>query len=128
MKSKRSNEGYLFVDHRNSPGLTEAQTVAAGRPATAARGLFEAPTYTCSHCQYVVVMNPNRQRERAYCSKCDHYVCDGCGALKAMTGACLPMEKVFDEAMEQHVQAQQNGLVFIPTITTMPEPPQTAGG
>lgn len=111
MKSKRSHEGYLMVDNRNSPGLPDAVTIAAGRPLTAANGLFEAPTYTCSHCQYVVVMNPNRQRERAYCSKCDHYLCDGCGAVKALNGVCLTMEEVFDNVQEQVVRAEQSGII-----------------
>lgn len=113
MKSKRSHEGYLFIDHRNSPGLTEAQTVAAGRPVGAATGLFEAPTYTCSHCQYVVVMHPNRQRERAYCAKCDHYICDACGVVKALNGECRPMEKIFDQVMEQAVRVQQSGSIIL---------------
>lgn len=115
MNSKRSHEGYLFVDHRNSPGLSEAMTLAAGRPASAAGGLFEAATYTCSHCQSIVVIEPKRTRERAYCAKCDHYICDACGVLKAQNGECRPMEKVFDEALEQAVQAQQSGCIILST-------------
>jgi hypothetical protein len=111
MKSKRSHEGYLFVDHRNSPGLSEEVTLAAGRPLSAATGLFEAPTFTCSHCQVVVVINPLRNRERAYCAKCDHYLCDACGVVKAQNGECRSMEQVFDEALEQAVLSQQSGVI-----------------
>lgn len=100
-----------MVDNRNSPGLPDAVTIAAGRPLIAGRGLFEAPTYTCSHCQVVVVINPNRQRERAYCSKCDHYICDGCGALKVKTG-CVTMDQVFYETQESAVRAEQRGIIL----------------
>ncbi len=98
MKTKRRHEGYLLVDHRNSPGVPDAQAIATGLPIGAGRGVFEAATYTCSHCQVVVVINPLRTRDREYCSKCDHYICDRCGAIKAATGECRTMQEVFDEA------------------------------
>ena len=54
-------ESFLIVDDRLSGG-----------------GLFEAATTTCSHCQRIVVLNPDRTRERGYCRKCVHYICDEC--------------------------------------------------
>lgn len=99
MASKRSHEGYLLIDHRNSPGLTDAEVAKAGLPIGAGRGLFEAPTFTCSHCQSVVVLNPLRTRDRGYCRKCDHYVCDTCTTALSASGICKPFKEVIYEAM-----------------------------
>jgi hypothetical protein len=99
MSSLRRREGYLLIDNRASVGVPESMLAAAGLPLIAGRGLFEAPTYTCSHCQAVVVMNPARTRERAYCRGCDHYLCDGCGALRAQTMTCKTFNQVIDEVL-----------------------------
>lgn len=75
-------EGYLFVDHRASPGLPEDVARFMGMdPALAKEGkLFEAATLTCAHCKTVVMKNPKRMRPRASCMKCGgKYLCDGCG-------------------------------------------------
>lgn len=103
MRSQRSKEGWLLLDNRESPGVSDdlLRTVSPGLPPGAGRGLFEAPTITCSHCQTVVVLNPLRTRDRAYCQKCDHYLCDGCGAALAASGVCTPFVQVIEEAQEQ---------------------------
>ena len=97
MGSKLSKEGYFMADHRDSPGLSSVMEHAAGLPPGAGRGMFEAPTCTCSHCCRVVVLNPLRRRDRAYCSKCDRYICDGCGAPMAVLGECRSIERIVDE-------------------------------
>jgi hypothetical protein len=97
MKSLRNHEGYFLLDHRATSAVPDELVIAAGLPAGAGRGLFEAPTYTCRHCQAVVVMNPNRSRERAYCRGCDHLICDGCGAERARTGECKTFNQKVDE-------------------------------
>jgi len=115
MKSKRSHEGYILFDHSNSPGLPDDVARKAGLPVGAGRGLFEAPTITCSHCQTVLVINPLRNREREYCRKCDHYICDGCGAAIKAGGECKTMAQVFDEVCEDAIRDQQltrSGLLF----------------
>lgn len=66
MSSKRRQEGYLLIDHRNSPGM----------PLVPGGTVFESATITCCHCQTVVILNPDRTRPRGYCQKCDHYICD----------------------------------------------------
>jgi hypothetical protein len=72
-------QGYLHIDHSASPGLTENEVRRMGLPTEAAKlKVFEADTLTCSHCKSVVVKNPNRIRERGYCRKCTHFVCDYC--------------------------------------------------
>lgn len=79
---QRSNEGYLMLDHRASPGLTEAEARRLGYdPQSVREGrLLETATYTCPHfpCGTIVILNPNRQRERAFCRSCNAYICDNC--------------------------------------------------
>ena len=89
-----------MIDNRNSPGMPDEVVLKAGLPVGAGRGMFEAPTITCSHCQAVVVLNPLRNRERAYCAKCDHYLCDSCGAIKAQTGICKTFNQIIEEVQE----------------------------
>ena len=99
MLSQRDKEGYFMLDHSQTQGLSDAAVAEAGLPLGAGRGLFEAPTYTCSHCQTVVVLNPKRNRERAFCRGCDHHICDNCGTIRAMTGKCKTFKQIIDEAM-----------------------------
>jgi predicted RNA-binding Zn-ribbon protein involved in translation (DUF1610 family) len=66
------NEGYLMIDHRASPGLP-------GDPLRGEGKLFETKTNHCNHCGRVVIINPLRTRDRAYCQKCLKYICDDCG-------------------------------------------------
>lgn len=86
--SKRSLEGYLLIDHRANHG-----------------GVVETATLTCSHCQRQVILNPDRSRERGYCPKCDHYVCDACEAIRVATGEC----RTFKQIMDEHEKAVLRG-------------------
>lgn len=101
MSSLRSHEGYLLLDHRNSPGVPDAISVAMGLPAGAGKQIFETATYTCKHCQAVVIMNPDRQRERAFCRGCNHRICDRCAAIKAQTLTCKTFDQVVDELLKE---------------------------
>ncbi len=69
-------------------------------------GLKEADTYTCSHCQRIVVVNPERTRERGYCRKCDHVICDECVAIMHATLTCTPIAKVFEQFQEGAIRGQ----------------------
>src|SRR5262249_17443906 len=101
MKTKKRYLGYLRVEH----ALT-----LPGAPR-----LFEADTYTCSHCHYVVVLNHLRTRDRAYCPKCDHYVCDACGAIRAMDGGqCKTFNQIIEETQEQAALNEQRGIIAVP--------------
>jgi hypothetical protein len=113
MSSLKRHEGYLMIDHRNSPGLTEEMTHAAGLPPGAGQGLFESATITCSHCQAIVIRNPDRVRERAYCSKCDRYLCDACGALYGMTKECRSIFKQLDVAQEAAAKNGSESLLLL---------------
>jgi hypothetical protein len=96
MRSKRSQEGYFLVDHR---------AVAAPRfecgPAPGG-ATFESATITCSHCNVVVVLNPDRTRARGYCSRCDHYVCDN----PACSKDCVPLSQLFDAVEREAVHGR----------------------
>ncbi len=88
MSSLRRHEGYLIIDHSNSPGSPRSAD-----PAHVGPGMkFESATVTCSHCHAVVILNPDRSRPRHYCPKCDHYVCD---KLECVV-ACNPMKQTLD--------------------------------
>jgi hypothetical protein len=108
MHSKRSKEGWICMDNRESPGVSDAllRTVGVSLPPGAGVGMFEAPTITCSHCQTVLIVNPLRTRDRAYCQKCDAYICDGCGTAMALSGVCKPFAQLIEEVQEQAAKHQ----------------------
>ena len=72
--------GYYMVDHR---------ACEIGIPAAGGGYLFEADTYTCRHCERVVVLNPDRKRERYKCHGCNHHICDNCAALRTAGAPCM---------------------------------------
>jgi hypothetical protein len=91
MRRLDQREGYLLIDHTASPGVSKADLDKLGMvgPAVGEGQKLELKTFTCSHCQGVVIMNPERTRERASCHKCYARICDKCAA----TGECSPFEK-----------------------------------
>jgi hypothetical protein len=91
--SERSQEGYLLLDNRNSPGVPvelapDALIVPGGMT-------YESATFTCSHCHTIVIINPLRSRPSDRCFSCNHRICPGCHAA-LQTSTCMPMAKVFD--------------------------------
>jgi hypothetical protein len=77
----RQSYGELFVDHRASPGLPEgvARRLGYDPKQTGPGKLFEAATLMCEHCHGIVITNPLRDRERAFCRQCGGaYICDLC--------------------------------------------------
>ena len=112
MFSKRALEGVLVVDHRNSPGLTDADLLSAGldprtHPHVGKGAFYESATITCAHCQAIVILNPQRSRPRNYCAHCDHYVCDlpQCVLMAAGTLPHRSMEQVFDDVLNAAAKA-----------------------
>ena len=83
----KQRSGYLFIDDRFSGGK-----------------LFEADTLTCSHCQRQLIRNPERTRARAYCPKCDKYICDACEATRVQTGVCFPFKAILENAVERNIK------------------------
>lgn len=93
MFNKRLSGGYLRIDHRESPGIE-------GSPFHAKGMFFEADTRNCSHCSRMVILRPDRIRSRAWCPKCDKYICDQCEAERVRTGVCKPFKQVIDEFVD----------------------------
>jgi hypothetical protein len=101
-------EGYLYIDHRASPGFTEAQALSMGLdPKQVGEGkLMEAGTATCSHCNAIVILNPQRVRERGHCQKCDAYICD----TPSCHADCTPYLAKLDQLETAAYRNQQNNL------------------
>jgi hypothetical protein len=103
-RRQRDREGYLFIDHSASPGVPADVALATGfDPKAMGEGAKnEAGVLSCSHCRSVVVKNPLRQRERPYCFKCDHYICDVCAFKASMPDySHTPFDKVIDDTLRQ---------------------------
>jgi hypothetical protein len=99
MKTKTYSDGYLMIDNRGSPGLTPedmAKLGLAGHPGYKGGQLYEWATMSCGHCARDVVLNPDRKRDRGWCSGCDRYVCDTCKAA----GDCVPVEAMIDRLLK----------------------------
>lgn len=95
MRSKRSDEGCVLIDHRNSPGIS-AEFIKANNldaPAVGAGQVFESSIVVCHGCGRDIILNPNRSREREWCREHDAYLCDGCGLTRKLTGSCVPLKK-----------------------------------
>jgi hypothetical protein len=95
MRTKRSNEAYVLIDHRNSPGISE-EFVHANRldaPAVGRGQVFESAIAVCHSCGGDIILNPNRTREREWCMEHDAYLCDACALRRKMTGECVPLRK-----------------------------------
>lgn len=91
-----SKEGWLFIDHRASPGLPEPISQRTGLLLGEGK-VAEAATLTCAHCRNVLIKNPDRTRERGYCAKCDSYICDWCvAAMKEPGYVHMPFQKLVD--------------------------------
>ena len=100
--------GYLFLDHRASPGLTEDQARKAGyRPEQVREGsTFEADTKRCAHCATIVILNPLRERPRNKCFKCNDFICDNCAAAAVATGYT---HCSFNELADNYLEAAIKG-------------------
>jgi hypothetical protein len=98
--SKLTPGGYLMIDHRQSPGISEEEAALTGAMPVGRGMLFQADTRRCGHCPRQIVLNPLRTRERGWCSKGDHYICDECNAVYAATGVCRPWQKVIDDFID----------------------------
>jgi hypothetical protein len=81
--------GYLMIDNRANGA-----------------GLFEASTFTCTHCGAVVVMHPLRTRPRTKCHGCRHLICDACAAAYSQDHVCLTLAQKIEEQFEAVINAK----------------------
>lgn len=102
MFRKTELEGYLELDHRESPGFTPEQCKAArfGHTMPVGSKRFQLKTYTCCGCQRQIIVNPERERARNYCRKCDRYMCDDCSLSFKLTGEHKSFKQIIDEYLE----------------------------
>lgn len=70
-------------------------------------GTVEHDTFTCAHCQEVIVVKLRAAPEEmgGRCHHCDAMVCPGC----AVTGRCEPFEKRIEEYERRHRFLSQVG-------------------
>ena len=101
----RGGKGYFSLFQADLPGVQQVN--------------LELPTLTCCHCGRIVVLNPNRQRQRNWCMKCDHYVCD----LKFCIEDCNPIQQALELASEYDKEGhnflgrgQQGEILFDPRL------------
>ena len=107
MTSLKRLEGYMLIDNSVNNGVPDELFV--GKYAYLrglGRGKQEIKTLTCSHCGSSFLENPLRKRERNYCRRCDHYICDNPGCH---TG-CRPFKALCDQIREDIVQADQSAV------------------
>lgn len=111
MPSLRRHEGYLLIDHSNSPGIPAdlaAQWERAGFAVAPGSTKLEAAVLTCAHCQQQLLMSKERVRDRGYCPKCDHYVCDRC----SVPGFCEPFAKIADAVADGKYEQVKSNLLL----------------
>lgn len=105
MPSARRPEGYILVDHRESPGISQEDVAPGYVGLLVGKGQkFESGFVCCSHCQSEIILNPLRTRDRGYCPKCDRYICDSCAAELHRLGVCRTWAQVVDEIYEAAVK------------------------
>lgn len=99
-----SNLGYFMIDQR-----------ATGLPVSNGRPLLECATYTCTHCERVVMMNQDRQRPRYKCFGCHHLICDPCAAEKAANGGrCVTyQQKLAEIHARETAQGSGDGSIIL---------------
>lgn len=96
--SMKRQAGELLIDHSNSPGIPAelaAEWEAQGIPVARSGVRVEHETYTCRHCETIVVMNPQRTRERNVCRKCMAVVCDKPSCVLE----CQPFDKIIERVV-----------------------------
>lgn len=108
-------EGYLFVDHRASPGIPADQALRMGLdPNTVKEGaVLEAATMRCAHCPSVYIKNPLRTRERGYCFSCAGFVCDACQVASKLPG-------YVHQSAQEVIDKVQSGKFVMSGSTSLP--------
>jgi hypothetical protein len=98
MASLKRLAGELLIDHSASPGIPEdlaAQWAAQGVAVAPGSTRLETATYTCRHCGTVVILNPQRTRDRNVCRSCMAVVCD----RPTCVLNCQPFDRLIEEVV-----------------------------
>jgi hypothetical protein len=71
---------------------------------------FQLVTYKCCGCEAMVIVRPERTRQRTWCAKCDAYMCDGCSLAFKITGVHKPFKQIIDEFIDQAIKGKIVGM------------------
>lgn len=114
--AKRDLEGYLEIDHRESPGISRelAAKLGQGTIPVEAGKRFQVAVTLCPYCERQIFRNPKRERDRAYCSKIDRYICDDCDLVRKLGGELKPMKQIIDEVHNAAAKGQVNFEKIVP--------------
>lgn len=72
------------------------------------------PAYTCGHCTSIILMRPDRTRDRRTCLSCGRWTCE---KNEVCLSHCTPMHAMVKDHFEnvgehgKYVQAIMNGIV-----------------
>lgn len=66
-------------------------------------GAKERDTFTCGHCNCIVIIEPNQLTFKEFCTGCMKPICDECGRIIG----CLPFEKKIERLEQRSYQWQQ---------------------
>lgn len=108
-----AHNGYLVIDHSNSPGIPDSmapQIAAMGGIPVPGSTTLEMDTWTCKHCSSIVLKNPSRTRPREVCRKCMAVVCDKCILW------CEPFEKIAEAIVENKLHTIGDGVLILPGL------------
>jgi hypothetical protein len=95
-------------------GYLELDSRACGPLPPGTSRYFEADTYTCTHCTSVVILNPERKRERYKCKGCNHHICDNCAAVMATGAACETFAQKVEQHLEREARHPDSGSIILP--------------
>ena len=73
-----------------------------GGPCVGKDEVFEAALKNCRHCGTDIIMNPGRTRDREWCSKCDAYICDGCGLMRKLGAEHKPLAQLISDIYDRY--------------------------
>jgi hypothetical protein len=107
-RTRRKDEGWLMIDHRESPGVTDNEMIGFNPDfwPGAGKGLTECPICICGHCQRTMIIKPDRTREFPYCRSCDDDICEACAWTMQTTGE----HKSFKQHCDETIAAVTHGL------------------
>lgn len=92
--------GYFLSDQRDVPA-------SIGGPR-----FLEADTFTCSHCQLVVILD--RSVTQYKCSGCNHHICERCANKKKAGGPCVTWSQRIEAMQEQEARRPGSAVLILP--------------
>ena len=112
--SERSDEGIIYLDHREGPGLTDEFIHETNKlfphgmalPYGAGKGLFEAATITCGHCQRGALIDTKRREGPGRCPNCFRRLCKLCNSIRKHGGTCTTIQRVINDIQEAAVKQE----------------------